>query len=287
MHVDIERQVERDLGWCLDERLVVEANGRGEPYPCAAYARSIGSVSIMSRQTAPGFGAVLGRIRSRLLVNALVDPEEAARRLPAGLRPHVTGEGTVVGCCLLDLAAVRPARFPTAVGTSFRAAAHRISVEWDDAAGTTVGVFVPLRLSPSRVAVALGGHAFPGVHRRASVGLTQSGPRVAWSVEPGDALRSYAMRVDASSRGSSPAAACEPVASTCLGADVGLSPGHDGALDATRMTPHQRHALPVDINDLDSTFLAGFATARPAPSYLMRDVDLTWTRTSVPDGTAS
>ncbi|HKE74376.1 MAG TPA: hypothetical protein VKB57_12220 [Acidimicrobiales bacterium] len=232
----------------------------------------------MSRQTAPGFGAVRGTIRSRLLVNALVDPEEAARRLPAGLRPHVTGEGTVVGCCLLDLAAVRPARLPAAVGTSFRAAAHRISVEWDDGEVTTVGVFVPLRLSPSRAAVALGGRAFPGVHRRASVGLTGAGPRVAWSVEPGDALGSYAVRVEASPQDVSPAAACEPVAGTCLGADVGLSPGHDGALEAARMTPRHRQAQPVDVHDLDSAFLAGFASARPAPSYLMRNVDVTWTR---------
>jgi hypothetical protein len=41
-----------------------------------------------------------GTIRSRLLVNALVDPDEAAQRLPDGLRPHVTSHGKVVGGCL-------------------------------------------------------------------------------------------------------------------------------------------------------------------------------------------
>src|SRR3954452_11966124 len=89
-----------------------------------------------------------GVIRSRLLVNAVVDPAEAARRLPAGLRPHVVGGGTVVGCCLLDIAAIRPAPLPAVVGMSLRAAAHRISVEWDDSVGgTSVGVYVPLRLT--------------------------------------------------------------------------------------------------------------------------------------------
>jgi hypothetical protein len=43
---------------------------------------------------------VRGVIRRRLLVNAVVDPDEAAARLPVGLRPHVTDLGTVVGCCL-------------------------------------------------------------------------------------------------------------------------------------------------------------------------------------------
>src|ERR671918_3138778 len=87
---------------------------------------------------------VLGTIRRRLLVNVLVDPDEAARALPAGLRPHLTDGGTVVGCCLLDIADIRPAPLPRLLGTGLRAVAHRISVEWDDEFGaTTVGVYVP------------------------------------------------------------------------------------------------------------------------------------------------
>jgi len=73
----------------------------------------------MSRQ------AIRGTIRSRLLVNALVDPDEAARRLPAGVRPHATGDATIVGCCLLDITDIRPSPLPAMVGGSFRAAAHR------------------------------------------------------------------------------------------------------------------------------------------------------------------
>ncbi len=89
--------------------------------------------------------AVHGTIRRRLLVNALVDPDEAARYLPAGLRPHVTRGGTVVGCCLLDIDSIRPASLPGNVGARLRAAAHRVSVEWEDDMGaTTVGVYVLL-----------------------------------------------------------------------------------------------------------------------------------------------
>jgi hypothetical protein len=237
----------------------------------------------MSEQAPVSPSAMRGTIRSRLLVNALVDPDEAAQRLPPGLRPHVIGQGTVVGCCLLDIVAIRPAPLPAMVGTSFRAAAHRISVEWDDGSGaTTVGVYVPLRLTHSRIAAALGGRLFPGVHRRASVKLTQDGERVAWWVEVGDAPGAYSVRVDASPRRGSTLPVWEPIGDTCLGAEVGLSPGHDRALEAARMTPRHRHAQLVEVHHLDSAFVAGFASAVPAPSYMMRDVAVTWTSESVP-----
>jgi len=38
----------------------------------------------------------------------------------------------------------------------------------------------------------------------------------------------------------------------------------------------------VEIDHLASAFLAGFTSARPAPSYLMRDVDVTWTKVRAP-----
>jgi hypothetical protein len=69
---------------------------------------------------------------------------------------------------------------------------------------------------------------------------------------------------------------------TCLSATVGLSPDHHGKLEAARMEPDHRQALPVEINDLASAFLDGFTTAERAPSYLMRDVDVTWTEVRAP-----
>lgn len=236
----------------------------------------------MSEQGLGVLGGMRGTIRSRLLLNALVDPEEAARRLPAGLRPHVVGDSTVVGCCLLDIAAVRPAGLPAAAGLSLRAAAHRISVEWDDELGSTaVGVYVPLRLTGSRAAIALGGRLFPGVHGRAQVGLTHDGRRFSWTVEPDRGPGAYRVRVDASARGGG-LSPCEPIGATCLGAETGLSPGHDGEIEAARMTTHRRDACLVEVHHLDSAFLAGFKSAKTAPCYLMRDVDVTWARAPVP-----
>lgn len=237
----------------------------------------------MITQSLGGTRAMRGTIRSRLLVNALVDPAEAAGRLPAGLRPHVTGEGTVVGCCLLDIVEIRPAWLPAAVGTSLRAAAHRISVEWEDELGTpTVGVYVPLRLTDSRAAIALGGRVFPGVHRRASIELAEDGGHVKWSVAAGAEPGAYSVRVDASPGDDLRSPPDEPIGGTCLSAEMGLSPGLDGGLEAARMTPHHRTAHPVDVHHLDSAFLASFTSAATAPSYLMRDVDVTWTHERLP-----
>ena len=54
------------------------------------------------------------------------------------------------------------------------------------------------------------------------------------------------------------------------------------AREAARMEPDHRRALLVEIDDLDSTFLGRFPTAQRAPSYLMRDVDVTWTKLPAP-----
>ncbi|MGI8983312.1 MAG: hypothetical protein ACR2HM_02065 [Acidimicrobiales bacterium] len=135
----------------------------------------------MSEHEAGSGRAIRGTIRRRLLVNAVVDPEEAARRLPAGVRPHVSEGGTVVRATITPTTAAVP---------------------------------------------------------------------------------------------------CEPIGGTCLSATLGLSPDHRGML-AARMEPEHRRAQRVEIDQLDSAFLAGFTTARPAPSYLMRDVAVTWTAVDV------
>ena len=48
------------------------------------------------------------------------------------------------------------------------------------------------------------------------------------------------------------------------------------------MEPEHRRAVRVDIDDLDSAFLACFSTARPTTSFLMRDVGVTWTKATAP-----
>lgn len=233
----------------------------------------------MGRKT----GAVRGTIRRRLLINAVVDPDEAARRLPTGLRPHVTPLGTVVGCCLLEIDDVRPAALPAVAGITLRAAAHRISVEWDDGPGEpVVGVYVPMRQTDSRLAVALGGRRFPGVHARATAEVEARDGRVCWATDP-CGPEGYRVRVDASvPMETAPAIVCEPVAGACVRADVGISPDHRGVLETARMEPDHRRVREIAIEDLDSAFLSSFTSGHAAPSYLLADVGVTWTRAEPP-----
>ncbi len=231
------------------------------------------------RRYGSGERAVRGVLRRRLLVNAVVDPDEAARRLPAGLRPHETSLGTVVGCCLLDITDLRPRLVPAAAGIRQRAAAHRISVEWENDAGETiVGVWVPGRRTDARLAVALGGRWFPGVHEPARVSLDLRPGGLSWRV---DDAREFFIDVDVSV----PAAngdACDVVAGTCLSATVGISADHRGGLEAARMQPDRRDAREVVVEKLESRFIESFRSAQLAPSYLMENIAVTWMPEPVP-----
>lgn len=237
----------------------------------------------MSRQAHSSGPAIVGTIRHRLLVNALVDPDEAARLLRAGVRPHVTGDATVVGCCLISIERIRPSVVPAALGRNLAAVAHRISVEWDDELGaTTVGVYVPVRHTSSQPAQVIGGRWFPGVHLPATIRTASDGDRLRWTVEPRSASDRYAIRVEAEVAPGQPTEPCEPIGRTCIDASVGLSPDRRGALEGARMEPEHRAALPVEITEMGSRFLAEFTTIRPATSYLMRDVQVRWTRAAAP-----
>jgi hypothetical protein len=48
------------------------------------------------------------------------------------------------------------------------------------------------------------------------------------------------------------------------------------------MEPADRRARLVEIEDLASTFIGGFATATPAPSYVMQDIAVTWRSEGAP-----
>jgi hypothetical protein len=237
----------------------------------------------MSGQEGRSKRAVRGTIRRRLLVNAVVDPDEGSERLPGAVRPHVTDQGTVVGCCLLEIEAIRPAGVPSGVGQRLRAVAHRISVEWEDGAGgTEIGVYVPVRHTDSRLAVVLGGRWFPGVHERARIEVSSSGLDLRWASEPLEEAN-LGMRVEVSSRADSAAgAACDLVGATCLAASVGVSPDRRGRLEAARMEPSHRDARAVTVDVLESDFIDSFSSAVLSTSYLMCDADVTWTREAAP-----
>ena len=102
---------------------------------------------------------------------------------------------------------------------------------------------------------------------------------VRWSVRGGDFSIDVTVRAP---DGAIADLACDPIAGTCVGANVGLSPNHRGVLEAARMDPSRRSARAVTVDALESTFIAGFTSAAFAPSYLMKDIDVAWARDRAP-----
>src|ERR1700749_2901214 len=87
-----------------------------------------------------------GTIKRRLLVNFRVDPAVIQKLLPRPFRPKLQRGHAIAGICLIRLEHIRPAGVPEMLGLSSENAAHRVAVEWTDAAGVArEGVFIPRR----------------------------------------------------------------------------------------------------------------------------------------------
>lgn len=129
----------------------------------------------MSPRTLSTLDAVIER---RLLVNYRADPDVVTPLLPLTMRPQLIDGAAVVGICLIRLAHVRPAGWPSAVGLRSENAAHRIAVEWDEDDRVQTGVYIPVRHASTLVNVAAGGRAFPGVHRLATFDVEENTDRL-------------------------------------------------------------------------------------------------------------
>jgi hypothetical protein len=143
-----------------------------------------------------------------------------------------------------------------------------------------VGVYVPMRYTDSRLAVRFGGRRFPGVHRPALVEVRRARDRIEWRIEsPSDGFH---VDVRARIASDTPFEVHDPVGATSLGATVGVSPGRGTRLEAASMQLEHRLARTVEINELDSSFVSSFRTARAAPSYLLEEAHVDWTAMSAP-----
>lgn len=129
---------------------------------------------------------IQGVIARRLLVNFRVRPDVFRPLLPAPFRPKLVHGWALAGLCLIRLEAVRPKGLPAALGLASENAAHRIAVEWDEAAGAREGVFILRRETDSRVNEVLGGRVFPGIHQRARFQAWETGQRIKLSVTEAD-----------------------------------------------------------------------------------------------------
>jgi Uncharacterized conserved protein (COG2071) len=223
-------------------------------------------------------------IERRLLVNYRVEPEIAARLLPAPLRPQRVEGWAVAGICLIRLGRIRPAWLPGAAGLRSENAAHRIAVEWDGPRGPRTGVYIPRRDSGSLVTVVAGDRLFPGRQTRASFQVRESEAEFGISVvSRDDATR---MSVEASVAdgltGSMLFDDLSKASEFFRCGSVGFSPSRDGTyLDGVELRTGAWRVEPLRIRGLTSSFFddrtrfpTGTATADCA--LLMRDVPATW-----------
>ncbi|MBR7836637.1 DUF2071 domain-containing protein [Actinospica durhamensis] len=122
--------------------------------------------------------AIASLIERRLLVNFRLDPEAAARILPAGTRPLLRRGHAVGGICLIRLAGMRRtggtgtalpslADLAGRFGLRSEIAVHRIATVWDGPDGQESGVYIPRRDTDSRLTTLTAGLFLPGEHHLA------------------------------------------------------------------------------------------------------------------------
>ena len=130
-----------------------------------------------------------GVVRRRILANYRMDPEVAARWVPAPLRPKLQGGHAIAGVCLIRLEDIKPQGLPCLPGITSENAAHRIAVEWDDAEGRTrEGVFIERRDSDSWLNQLAGGRIFPGRHGAARFEVNDDGARIGFRMRGEEGL---------------------------------------------------------------------------------------------------
>ena len=127
-----------------------------------------------------------GTIDRRILINYRIDPDVAARLLPAPFRPQIVGGAALGGVCLVRLKGIRPRAVPAIVGVSSESAAHRFAVEWDDTSGPRRGVYIPRRDTSSWINRAVGGRLFPGVQHQARFAVDERDGQYRIEMNSGD-----------------------------------------------------------------------------------------------------
>lgn len=237
---------------------------------------------------------VAGTIDRRILVAYRVDPDVAARRLPAPFRPALHAGAAIAGVCLIRLTHLRPTPLlPSAIGITTENAAHRFAVEWDGPSGTETGVFVPRRDTSSRLAQLLGGRAFPGPMSHGRFDVDEGGGAlcVRYRSDDGDVSLEVRSRPAERMPRSSLFDTVEEASEFYRRDSIGYSPARGGGTcDATEFQPKTWNARPLDIECVHSSWFDD-ETRFPRGSIeldsalLMRGVASTWVAPSVARGT--
>jgi uncharacterized protein DUF2071 len=203
---------------------------------------------------------IKGTIKRRLLVNFRADPAVVQRILPQPFRPKLHGGHSLVGICLIRLEQIRPAGLPGALGLSSENAAHRIAVEWTDAAGIQrEGVFIPRRDTGSFLNRVAGGRVFPGEHHPARFSVVDIGGHIDFAMESLDG--SVAVRVVGDDAEALPTSSCfsslVEASAFFEGGSLGYSVTRDGErLDGLLLRTMNWRIRALSVTEVHSSFFA-------------------------------
>jgi len=228
---------------------------------------------------------IQGTIKRRLLVNYRADPAVVQRLLPRAFRPKLHRGQAILGVCLIRLEQIRPVGLPGALGLSSENAAHRIAVEWTDAAGLPrEGVFIPRRDTGSFLNRMAGGNIFPGEHHPAQFSVTDAGGHVEFSMRSRDG--EVSIKVIGDETDALPATSCFATLgeassffeSGSLGYSVTRGGGH---LDGLRLRTLDWRVRGLAVTEIESRF---FADRERFPkgstefdhALIMRDIQHEW-----------
>lgn len=227
---------------------------------------------------------IRGLIRRRILINYRVDPAVVAHHLPAPFRPKLIGDSALAGICLIRLEQIRPRGCPALVGIASENAAHRVAVEWTDAAGALQeGVYIWRRDTSSRLNHWAGGRIFPGEHglARFEVQDVNEHVRLAMQSRRGE----VSLRVEGRTTTDWPADSVFPsltAASTYFEAtSLGYScTPHKNQFDGLTLSTRRWRAEPFLINRLESSFFAESnflsGSVKLDHALIMRNIEHEW-----------
>jgi hypothetical protein len=222
-------------------------------------------------------------IERRLLVNYRIDPEIVERHLPAPFRPQLVSGWALGGVCFIRLGRLRPNHSPSALGITTENVAHRFAVEWDDDAGTRVGVFIPRRDTNSRVTALAGDRIFPGVHRMARFEVHEQGSELRLGVESRDGALGLSVTArEGQALGGQLFTSLEQAVDFFRRGSLGFSPSSSsGGLAGVRLQSQSWDARPVTIDDMKSSVFddpEAFPRGSCALDFglVMRDLPARW-----------
>jgi hypothetical protein len=229
---------------------------------------------------------IQGVIDRRILVNFRVRQQVLESILPRPFRPKLIRGWGMAGICLIRLKHLRRRHMPEMFGISSENAAHRIAVEWDDAASDRCreGVYIVRRDSNSLFNAAAGGRIFPGIHHHATFNVKEDDRsfRIELLSDDGQVRLLVDATLSARLAETSIFQSLSEASTFFEAGAVGYSPAsHEGAYDGLELRSAMWKVEPLDVRRVSSSFFSNSAQFPPGSAefdcaLLMRNIDHEW-----------